>query len=690
MFSGLGERLRGAWSRVRESVRAMDRQRLRRLAFRGLLLALVIGVAYGLYWTGRRAWAIHRLKRGVGDTVFLDAAGRPWFRLDESRQEVPLARIAPRLQQAVIAVEDHRFRMHPGIDPIAFGRALLRNLRAGEVREGGSTISQQLARTLFLSNRRSAARKLKEAILALLLEAQLSKDEILELYLNRVYMGSGLYGVEAMSQAVFAKPAARLSLAESAFLAGLIRAPGALSPWKNLDGAVERSRLVLRRMREEGYVTEAEETAARAVRLRPGPPPKLAAAHGGYAKRWLREQFLDRFDGDHPPDWEVATTFDRALQDAAERSVEGGLRALGIGGLQAALVAMDPQTGDVLALVGGRDAVEFPFDRATKARRQPGSAFKPIVYAAALAHGFSPVSELSGLDEVEARGAVEWAPAGRDEAPDRMTLHQALRESDNRAAVLLQQRVGRGTVRGLAEKLGVPDMPDVESLALGTGVVTPLQLTTAYAAFANGGLALRPRGIVSVRDADGDVAWEQPVTRRRVLDEAVAFQTLGLLRDVVERGTGHRARSLGVWFPVAGKTGTTDDYHDAWFVGFSTSVVAAVWVGFDQPATIRDEGYGARIALPIWADFMKRAARVRRPHEFAVPFDVRPVELCSETFLRPVEACPTYVEYFKEGDSVPTQLCRAHRGDLKQELQRQLLEWLRALGRKIRRRIQEE
>jgi 1A family penicillin-binding protein len=690
MFSALAGLLRRVWSSVRDRTLSLDRRRVRRLVFRGLLLAAVIAVVYSLYWTGRRAWAIHRLERGVGDTVFLDAAGKPWFRLDENRQEVPLARIAPHLQQAVIAVEDHRFRLHPGIDPIAFGRAVLRNLRAGEVREGGSTISQQLARTLFLSNRRTAGRKLKEALLALLLELQLSKDQILELYLNRVYMGSGLYGVEAMSQAVFAKPAARLSLAESALLAGLIRAPGALSPWTNLDGAVERSRVVLRRMREERYVTEAEEVEARAVRLRPGPPPKVAAARGGYAKRWLREQFLDHFDGDHPPDWEVATTFDRSLQDAAERSVQGGLRALRIEGLQAALVAMDPQTGDVLALVGGRDALEFPFDRATKARRQPGSAFKPIVYAAALARGLSPVSELVGLDRVRAGGATEWAPTGHDEAPDRMTLRQALRESDNRAAVLLQRRVGRGAVRGLAAKLGVPDMPDVESLALGTGVLTPLQLTTAYAAFANGGLALQPRGIVAVLDADGDLAWEQPVARRRVLHEAVAFQTLSLLRDVVERGTGRRARSLGVWFSVAGKTGTTDDYRDAWFVGFSSSVVAAVWVGFDQPATIRQEGYGARIALPIWADFMKRAARVRPTREFAIPFDVRPVELCSETFLRPVEACPTYVEYFKDGDAVPKKLCPAHHGDLKQELRRQLLEWLGALGRKIGRRIQDE
>ncbi len=690
MLSRLAARLRGAWSTVRDGARTLDRRRVRRLVVRGLLLAVVVGAGIVLYWTARRAWAIHRLERGVGDTVFLDAAGAPWFRLDENRKEVSLARVAPDLQHAVVAVEDHRFRKHLGIDPIAFGRALLRNLRAGEVREGGSTISQQLARTLFLSNRRTVGRKLKEALLAVLLELQLSKDQILELYLNRVYMGSGIYGVEAMAETVFNKPAARLSLAESAFLAGLIRAPGALSPWKNLDGAIERSHVVLQRMREEGYVTEAQEAAARAVRLRPGPPPRVAAARGGYAKHWLRELFLDRFDGDHPPDWQVQTTFDRRLQDAAERSIEAGLRSLGINGLQAALVAMDPETGDVLALVGGRDAVEFPFDRATKALRQPGSAFKPIVHAAALAHGYSPVSELEGLNQVQAGGTDEWAPTGHDGDPDRMTLRQALRESNNPAAVLLQQHVGRGAVRSLAAKLGLPDMPDVDSLALGTGVVTPLQLTAAYAAFENGGLAVRPRGIAAVVDADGDTAWDPPVVRKRVLSDAVAFQTLSLLRDVVEHGTGRRARGLGVSFPVAGKTGTTDDYHDAWFVGFSTSVVAAVWVGFDQPATIRDQGYGARIALPIWADFMKRAARGRPPHEFAVPFDVHPVELCSETFLRPLEACPTYVEYFKDGDAIPKKQCPLHRGNLKQEVQRRLLEWLSALGRKLKRDIQEE
>jgi 1A family penicillin-binding protein len=653
------------------------------LAAAGAVTLLAVVVAA---WAIRYAVAINRLGRGIGDTVFLGADGKPWFRLDEHRREVALADMAPALRHAVVAVEDHRFYRHLGIDAIAVARAVVHNVQERSLVEGGSTLTQQLARTIFLSNARTAGRKAKEAALAFMMERRLSKDQILELYLNRVYMGSGRYGAESMSQAVFGKPASSLSLAEAAYLAGLIRAPAALSPWSNPQGALERSHVVLRRMREEHYITPDEEDAARRARLRiASARPPVADAKGGYAKEYLRDEFRERFGKDHPPGWTVHTTFLPALQELAESAVADGLRTLRIPDLQAALVAIDPRTGDLLALVGGRDALASPYNRAVRSRRQPGSAFKPIVYAAALNRGMSPVNVLRDLRAVRVVSQnQEWSPGGVHETPDAETLRQALSESNNQAAVAVQQRIGSGAVLGLARDLGLSDMPDVPSLALGTGLVTPLELTAAYAAFANLGFAVQPRGIADVVDSDGDLAYESGLRRKRVLPDTVAFQALTMLRDVVDMGTGAPVRERGVEFPVAGKTGTTDEFKDAWFVGFSSSMVAGVWVGFDQPSTIRQEGYAARVALPIWADFMRRSARIRAPGEFEVPYGLEEVELCRVSYLRPVQECPTYVEYFKEGDEVPRGQCPLHRGNFKQMARRNVGRFFARLGHKLK------
>jgi 1A family penicillin-binding protein len=650
-----------------------------------LVLSTLGGGLWSLYWFGRHAWAVHHLRRGVGDTVFFSADGRPWFTLDEQRSDVPLSEVAPHLRQAVVAVEDHRFYRHPGLDPIALGRAAWRDLRQGELAEGGSTLTQQLARTLFLTNRRTWGRKGQEAVLALMLEQALTKDQILELYLNRVYLSGGVYGVDAMSRSLFGKRAQQLSLPESALVAGLIRAPSNLSPWTNPEGAVRRSHVVLSRMRAEGYITAEAEQQARRTRLRITSHPRAADARAGYAKEYLRQIFREQVGDEHPPDWQVHTTFVPEIQRAAEEAVARGLGALDVPGLQAALVALDPQTGDILALVGGGNFATSPYNRAVRSRRQPGSAFKPFVYAAALERGHSPVTVLTGLRSVAAGGREEWAPrnAGGEEE-DSQTLREALLESNNQAAVALQQRIGSGPVRKLAEEAGMRDLPDVPSLALGTGLVTPLELTAGFAVFANGGFAVRPRAVVAALDESGRLAFRISNQSHRALSEESAFQTLTLLRDVVDRGTGASARALGLSFPAAGKTGTTDDFKDAWFVGFSSSMVAGVWVGFDQPATIGEDAYGARVALPLWVDFMRRAARVRPPAEFEVPAGLKERELCRMSYLRPVDGCPTYVEYFKEGDAVPERRCPIHEGSFEQRADRAFDELLDAIGRKLR------
>src|SRR5437867_1543218 len=650
-----------------------------------LIAAVAAGGLLVQWWVARHYVSIWRLTRGVGDTMFCGGDGRPWFPLDEARRDVSLDQVSPFVVKAVIAVEDHRFYRHPGIDPVGLARAGVRNLRSGGVVQGGSTLTQQLARTLFLSNERTWARKAKEAVLALMLEQVLTKDQILELYLNRIYLGGGVYGVEAMSRKLFVKPARDLNLPEAALVAGLIRAPSALSPWSNLDGARQRSQTVLERMRELNFISAEDERAALRAPLRVTPNPGVADTRAGYVKEYLRQLFREQMGGDHPPDWQVRTTILPEVQAAAEQAVAGGLRRLGIPDLQAALVAIDPATGDILALVGGRDFNASTYNRAVRSRRQPGSAFKPFVYAAGLERGLSPVTVLSNLSSISAGTYQEWAPRNAEgDAPDSETLREALLESNNQAAVALQQRIGSGSVLKVAEGVGLHDLPNVPSLALGTGLVTPLELTAAYAVFPNGGFAVRPRAIVRILDEGGGTAYENPVQLRRVLSEPVAFQALTMLRDVVDMGTAASARSLGLRMPAGGKTGTTDEFKDAWFVGFSTSVVAGVWVGFDQPAAIGRDAYGARVALPIWAEFMKRVSRTLPPQDFPPPPGVHPEELCSVSYLKPVEECPIYTEYFKEGDDVPSRLCPIHRGSFKQEARRAVNDLLSSLGRKLR------
>jgi len=650
-----------------------------------LLYAFIVVSAIAFGWLAKQSYSVYKLTRGVGDTWFYTADGKRWFRLDEQRHDVPIAAIAPSLQQAFVAVEDHRFFMHPGVDPIALGRAVMRNITSSGRPEGGSTLTQQLARTLFLSNRRSYGRKAREAVIAFLIEAQLGKQQILELYLNRIFLGAGIYGVEAMSERVFGKPAKDLTLAESALIAGLARAPAALSPWSNLDEARRRSHVVLARMREEKFITERQEQEARKAALNVRPFRSDSDGRHGYAKAYLRQRFRDEFGGDHPPDWRVDTTFVAALQDAAEAAVEKGLKATGKPSLQAALVAIDPATGNILALVGGRDYQQSAFNRASRSKRQPGSAFKPFVFAAALERGMSPVSILTGVNQIAPQGPDEWTPRDvHDDAPDELTLRAALIESNNRAATLLQQNIGTRRVLKVASDAGLDDLPDVPSLALGSGLVTPLAITTAYSVFPNGGLVVRPRDITRVRDADGGNALQQRVETERVISPTVAYQMVTMLTDAIDRGTGSPVRALGIRFPAGGKTGTTNEFKDAWFVGFSSSVVAGVWVGYDQPQTIAPNAFGARYALPIWADFMQRAARVRIPGEFERPAGLAEETLCAISYRKPVDGCPVYTEYFKEGDQVPSRLCEIHRGSIRQRLTRTVQGWMAEAGRRIR------
>ena len=413
---------------------------------------------------------------------------------------MPIAAISPHLQHAFVAVEDHRFFLHPGVDPIALARAVVRNAREPGTVEGGSTITQQLARTLFLSNRKSYWRKAREAVLSVLIEAQLTKQQILELYLNRIYLSAGVYGVEAMSQRVFGKPAKnavdRRERAHRRAGAGPGDAVAVVQPRRRRRAQPRRARAdARRRVHHRGAGARGARGAASAC----VPIAATSAGRHGYAKAYLRQRFRDEFGGDHPPDWRVDTTFVAALQDAAERAVENGLAPLRQAG--AAGGARRDRSGHRRRAGAGRRPrlSASAFNRASRSRRQPGSAFKPFVFAAALERGLSPVSILSGLDRIQPQGPDEWTPRNvRDDDAGRADAARGAARvgQPRRHAAAAAGGDAAGAERG-DSRPACDDLPDVPSLALGTGLVTPLDMTAAFAVFPNGGLAVRPRGITA-------------------------------------------------------------------------------------------------------------------------------------------------------------------------------------------------
>jgi penicillin-binding protein 1A len=640
--------------------------------------------------------------RSIGDmtqsTTIFDAANEPVFTIyTEQRIEVPFDQISSHLIKAVLSVEDQRFYDHNGIDALRIVAAFQRNVREGRRAEGGSTITQQLARQTFLSRDKTYRRKVREVILAGYLENLYSKDDILELYLNKVYFGDGLYGVEAASRGYFAKSASDLTIDEAALLAGLIKSPSSYAPTVNLDRAIARRNLVLQTMVSSGAIDEATAARARKVPVRLVNGLERKETFGLYFKEQVRRELVDRFGSERVAEGglRVYTTMDSELQQAAEAIVEEGLRDIerragfkyptrgvsaaeaGVGPeyLQGALISLDPQSGHVQALVGGRDFNESPFNRAVQAKRQSGSAFKPFVFAAALESGYSPATVITRLDDPVATIQGAWVPEDEHSSASSMTLRTALRTSSNRAAVRLLNAVGIQNAVGFVEKLNLGTPPSVPSLALGASEVTLVALTSAYGAFAAEGL-VRPAVLIRrVEDSDGNVLYQDPQASQRAVSRATAFLISSMLADVVNAGTGYRARQAGFVLPAAGKTGTTNDYVDAWFIGYTPNRVTGVWIGFDQPKTIIANGYGGELAVPIWATFMKAATRGDKRDWFERPPEVVGANVCrvsgklansgcgavmsisSDGFLQ--SRSQIYTEYFVKG-TAPTAYCPIH------------------------------
>ena len=598
------------------------------------------------------------------------------------RVNVPLKSVPEFVQQAFIATEDRRFYQHGGLDWRGFFRAVATNLKAGRTREGFSTITMQVARNTFAVRKypaRSLRQKLTELRLTRLIERSLTKQQILELYFNVIYMGNGVYGVEAASRDLFGRNVNQLNLPQAAMLAALPKAPSVYTPRRHPDRALARRNLVLSLMVKEGYVSANRLPGLQAERLRiardewrPKDPNDSYALD---AVRAIVDSIIQGGTNDIV-DLTVRTTLDRNAQIAADRAVrrqaaaiqsETGRRAL----VQGAMVAIDPRNGDIRALTGGRQYERGNFNRALLAHRQPGSAFKPFVYAAAMAAGYSPSSEVDDdpIDVIQGRNV--WSPANyNDDYSGRITFRRALIRSANAATVRVSQAVGIPRIIDVAHKNGiVSQLPNVPSMALGSLEVTPIELVTAYAPFANGGLRVRPRLVRSIETADRTQLWQQEERGGTpAMDPRDAYQVTSMLQSVVDYGTGKAVRDYGVKGLVAGKTGTTNSGTDVWFVGYTPTIVAGFWFGFDNPAPIGSDASGGRLAAPAWAEFYLNGWREpANPTAWNPPPGMTMRIIDPTTGYLATEWCPAARnEYYKPGTE-PVIACPVHGPDMGDE-----------------------
>jgi len=522
---------------------------------------------------------------------------------DTGGAAVKLADLPSYVPKAFVAIEDRRFYAHLGIDALAVVRALTRNATAGATVEGGSTLTQQLAKNLFLTQERTFSRKIQEAILALWLERKFSKDQILELYLNRVYFGAGAYGVEAAARTYFGHGARNLTLPEAALLAGLMKAPTKLAPNRNPAGARERAAKVVAAMVEEGFVSEDM------GRLALADPTKVVREQGAGSVNYAADYVMDVLDdtiGAIDEDIAVTTTLDAGLQGVAEGALIEELDRKGtkFGVGQGALVALDP-SGAVKALVGGRDYAASQFNRAVSARRQPGSAFKPFVYLAALEHGLTPDS-LREDGPINVKG---WTPENYAKGYfGAVTLTKALSLSLNTVAVRLGLEVGPKAVVKVAHRLGIAsDLEANASIALGTSEVTPLEITAAYAPFANGGIGIQPHIVQKVRSVRGKLLYQRKgVSNGRVVDPTFVAMMNKMMVETLLTGTARKGAVPG--WEAAGKTGTSQDWRDAWFIGYTSHLVTCVWLGNDDSSPTR-KATGGNLPVEVWSRFMRVAHR---------------------------------------------------------------------------------
>ncbi len=594
----------------------------------------------------------------------------------EDRRVVKVVDVAPILVRAILITEDSRFFRHHGVDLIGIGRAMLANLRSGRVRQGGSTLTQQLMKNFFLTTDRTLSRKVVEAAMAIVAEQRFSKMQILENYLNEVYLGQrgarGIFGFAEAADFYFGKHPRDLALPEAALLAGLIRAPNAYSPFHSPERALQRRNTVLRLLLEAGEIDRAAYDEAVAAPLGVLPPPSDGTIAPFFVD-YVKAELAGRFPADvlTTEGLNIYTTLDPLLQEQAQAAVEQGLERLEKQNprlaaaaredrLEAALVAIAPRIGEIKAMVGGRSYAASQFNRATQARRQTGSTFKPIVFLAGILAN-DPESHLTPVSTVDDAPFTWPLDDGRAWTPRNygnrylgpVTARVALERSLNAATARIAQSVGLPAIVELARAMGIESpLPEVPSIALGAAEASLLEMASVYGVIASGGTRAEPVAITRVTSRDGEVILGQPPELRAVVPPEAAYVLTHMMEGVLDHGTGRGARSAGFHRPAAGKTGTTNDYRDAWFIGFTPDLLAGVWVGFDHRSPLGMSG--ATAALPIWTDFMKAATAALPPRPFLPPPGVTLVRLdraAGEVVDgAPGAASDTYVEAFLDPD----------------------------------------
>jgi penicillin-binding protein 1B len=603
------------------------------------------------------------------------------------REWIPLTQIPPRVIETVLTIEDHRFYTHFGIDPVAVGRAIWTNFTKGGVVQGGSTITQQLAKNLFYSPQRTMGRKFKEALAALVLEVKYSKQNILESYLNEIYLGQAgfvsIYGVSEAAHRYFGKTLQELTVEEIAMIAGLIKGPNSYAPTKHPESAKARRDVVLRRLRQTGLLTEEECKRAVQAPVRVTPSEDVLTDAPYFVDAVLRE-VEEAGVVPLPEGLRIDSTLDPMIQQAATESLEKGLAKLEathphlkseLEPVQGAVVVLDPKTGSVLALVGGRDYRHSQFNRAIQAQRQPGSLFKPFVYLAALeaardgqAGQLTAASLLTDEPVTFESKTGPWSPQNYDKQfHGPITVRSALEQSLNVPAVQAAKTVGTKSIVQLLRRLGITSAigSDLSSVALGSSSVSLMEITAAYGAIANGGIAVKPTAVRSTRDRQGDVVWNGVPDRQQAATPQGAYVLTSLLEGVIQRGTASKAKVLGLQGMVAGKTGTTDGYRDAWFVGYTSDVVMGVWVGFDDERALRMTG--SQAALPIWMELAHRIIPPNVP-AFVAPSGVVTRVIDPKTGQLATAQCPEQVsEVFIEGTE-PSVYCEVHGGGIWERL----------------------
>lgn len=562
-------------------------------------------------------------------------------RIWKERKVVKLAEVPPLLLKTILALEDERFYHHFGVDPIGILRAMWVNLRSFNLRQGGSTLTQQLVKNFFLSDERTLSRKIPEAVMAVIAERKYSKEVILENYVNEIYLGQrgsqGVFGVWEAAQFYFSKPLSDLTVGETALLAGLIPAPNRLSPYRSAEAATKRRNVVLAKLVSDEIITRKQYDAALKEKL-PQRALVKVTNEGPFFVDYLRRELEENYSNEilTREGLRIFSSLDLQMQRMAERALVEGLKKLESthpslkrkdedDGLEGAVLVMRPQTGEIKAMVGGRSYSRSQFNRAFQAKRQPGSVFKPFVYLAAMLYGgqsgtkYSPDTVVNDSQFTWSYDGQEWQPHNyNNEYYGAVTMRKALESSLNSATSRVAQDVGIRRVRDLAHKLGIQSsLPAVPALSLGAAEVTPLEVAVAYATLANSGQRNRPLAVKQVVDQHSKVLERRDVRPERVLSPQLAHAMNQLLKGVLDRGTAAGARRAGFTRPAAGKTGTTNDYKDAWFVGYTPDLLAVVWVGYDGPRKIGLSGSEA--ALPIWTEFMKNATASMPVTDFVGP-----------------------------------------------------------------------